>query len=342
MTFAALQSLLFRLDPERAHGLSLKALDLAEGLGLSPLLWPPVEAPLEVMGLSFPNAVGLAAGLDKNAEYLDGLAALGFGFLEVGTVTPRPQPGNPRPRLFRLPQRQAIINRMGFNNRGLEYLVRRIDASRYEGILGVNIGKNYDTPLESAHEDYLRCLRRVYTRASYVTLNLSSPNTPGLRALQTGASLRRLLAVMHEERERLAGYHGRRVPLVIKLAPDLDEAELDQAAEAFLDHRPDAVMATNTTLSRAGIADLELASETGGLSGRPLESLANQVLEGLADRLQGEIPLIGVGGILDAEGARRKQAAGASLVQVYTGLIYRGPMLVREAARALAGQGALL
>ncbi|KZC41457.1 UNVERIFIED_ORG: dihydroorotate dehydrogenase, partial [Rhodanobacter sp. FW104-R5] len=277
-----------------------------------------------------PNPVGLAAGLDKNAEHLAALDALGFGFIEVGTVTPRPQAGNDRPRLFRLPRHEAIINRMGFNNAGVDALVRNVRQSGYHGVLGINIGKNKDTPNEKAVSDYLFCLTRVYELASYVTVNISSPNTQGLRDLQQEATLRRFISVLREAQERLGSQHGRRKPMLLKIAPDLSEAELDSIAEVLLHTGIDGVICTNTTIDRAAVADDPRGNEVGGLSGKPLFDRSTAVLSGMHRRLQGRIPLVGVGGILDGSDAAEKMDAGASLVQLYTGLIYRGPLLVAE------------
>ncbi len=339
MSYAYLQSLLFRFQPETAHALSMRGLDIGELTGLSPLLLTRVEAPVQVMGLDFPNAVGLAAGLDKNAEHIDGLAALGFGFIEVGTVTPRPQAGNPKPRMFRIPEHRAIINRMGFNNKGVDYLLQQVDRSRYQGILGINIGKNFDTPVERATDDYLLCLRKVYSRASYVAINVSSPNTPGLRALQFGESLHTLLAALKQEQSRLAGYYGRYVPIAVKIAPDMQPEEIGLVAQALIKYGMDGVIATNTTLERTGVQNSALASQAGGLSGAPLRQRSTQVITSLAQALAGQVPIIGVGGICDGAGAREKVVAGASLVQVYSGFIYRGPALISEAAKAVAALG---
>jgi dihydroorotate dehydrogenase len=336
MLYPLLRALLFRLDPEAAHDLSLNALRLGcrgpIGRWLSARM---TRLPRTVMGLTFPNPIGLAAGLDKNADYLDTLGALGFGFIEVGTVTPRPQAGNPRPRLFRLPRAQALINRLGFNNRGVDYVVERIRHARYRGVLGVNIGKNRDTPLANAVDDYLCCLRKVYPYAHYVAVNISSPNTPGLRDLQSGKRLGALLAALQAERARLAAEHDRHVPLAVKIAPDLSAAELEALALTLLRHGVDAVIATNTTLERPSVQGLPHADEEGGLSGRPLLERSNEVIRQLRSILAGRIPIIGVGGILGAADAQAKLAAGASLIQIYTGFIYRGPGLVREIAEAL-------
>jgi dihydroorotate dehydrogenase len=287
------------------------------------------------MGLTFPNPVGLAAGLDKNGEHIDALAALGFGFIEIGTVTPRPQPGNPKPRLFRLPQANSIINRMGFNNNGIERLIANVKAMSYKGILGINIGKNFDTPVEKAVDDYLTCLRKAYRYASYITVNISSPNTPNLRQLQQATELDSLLATLKLNQQRLADEHGKYTPLVVKIAPDLELPEIDSIAALLMKHRIDGVIATNTTLSRAGVETLPHAGEAGGLSGAPLAKRATSVIARLHHALQGALPIIGVGGIMDTASATEKMEAGASLIQIYSGLVYRGPHLVREIAQVL-------
>jgi dihydroorotate dehydrogenase len=337
MLYPLLRPLLFSLDPETAHDLAFGSLDLAACLGLAGLATPPVPpAPVTVMGLRFPNRVGLAAGLDKNAEHIDGLAAFGFGHIECGTVTPRPQPGNPRPRLFRIPEAEALINRMGFNNDGVDRFLANVAKSRFDGVLGLNIGKNFDTPLERAADDYLACLRAVYARASYVTVNISSPNTKGLRDLQATAALSALLEALKEEQARLADRHGKHTPLVVKIAPDLARAEIDDIARLLAAHRVDGVIATNTTLSREGVEGHAASGEAGGLSGAPLRARSTAVIRELAKALDGALPIIGVGGILSGEDAREKIDAGASLVQIYTGLVYRGPGLVTEIGRALA------
>ena len=326
--------MLFRLDAETAHHWTLAALKAAQRLHL--LHAPGVSAaPRQVMGLSFPNPVGLAAGLDKNGEYIDALAALGFGFIEIGTVTPRPQPGNPRPRLFRLPEAEAIINRMGFNNRGVDYLLEQVARAEYRGVLGINIGKNFDTPVERAADDYLIGLRKVYAAASYVTVNISSPNTANLRQLQEGEALTALLAALKREQADLAQRHGKYVPLAVKIAPDLSPEAVAAIAATLRELRLDAVIATNTTVSREGVAGLPGAGESGGLSGRPLTQRATAVVSQLSAALAGELPIIAVGGILSAEDAAAKLHAGASLVQIYSGLIYRGPALVAEVTAAL-------
>jgi len=334
-----LRPLLFKLDAETAHRATLYALGVAQRSGFSQwIAKPPADLPTKVFGITFPNPVGLAAGLDKNAEHLDALDALGFGFIEVGTVTPRPQTGNERPRLFRLPQHEAIINRMGFNNAGVDALVRNVQQSSYHGVLGINIGKNKDTPNEKAVSDYLLCLTRVYELASYVTVNISSPNTQGLRDLQEEATLRRFISVLREAQERLGSQHGRRKPMLLKIAPDLSEAELDAIAEVLLRTGIDGVICTNTTIDHTAVADDPRGSEAGGLSGKPLFDRSTAVLSGMHRRLQERIPLIGVGGILDGSDAAEKMELGASLVQLYSGLIYRGPPLVAECVNEIRRQ----
>ncbi len=334
--YPLIRPLLFGLDAETAHGLTLRALDFSHRLGLSPLLGgAPQCRPRTVMGLDFPNPVGLAAGLDKNGDHINALAALGFGFIEIGTVTPRPQPGNPKPRLFRLPQAQAIINRMGFNNQGVDRLVENVKRAKYRGILGINIGKNFDTPIENAVDDYLIGLRKVYPHAGYVAVNISSPNTKNLRQLQQASELEQLLAALKGEQEILARTHGRYVPLALKIAPDLETAEIIQIADLLLQYRIDGVIATNTTLSRQGVENLPHGGETGGLSGAPLRTPSTSVVKQLSLALDGKLPIIGVGGILEGLDAAEKEKAGASLVQIYSGLIYRGPALIGEACRAL-------
>ncbi len=334
MLYALARPLLFALDAEAAHALTLALADAPLRFGL---LRAPRTAPLPVraMGLEFPNPVGLAAGLDKNAAHVDALAALGFGFIEIGTVTPRPQPGNARPRLFRLPAARALINRFGFNNVGLDAFLENLARSHWRGILGINIGRNFDTPNERAADDYALCLERVYARAGYVAINVSSPNTSGLRALQQSAELDALLARLAALRERLAERHGRRVPLALKVAPDLEPPQIRDIAAAVRRHRLDAIIATNTSLARDGVEGLRHADEPGGLSGAPIRSRATQVLAAFAAELRGEVPLVGVGGILGGADAAEKIAAGAALVQLYTGLVYRGPELVRECVSAL-------
>lgn len=334
--YPLLRPYLFRLDAERAHHMTLATLAAAERCGAARMLAPPpVSDPVTVMGLRFANRVGLAAGLDKDGACIDGLAALGFGFIEVGTVTPRAQPGNARPRLFRIPQAQAVINRMGFNNSGVDRFVSNVQGANWHGVLGLNIGKNAATPIECAAQDYVYCLERVYPFAGYVTVNISSPNTKNLRQLQGGSELDALLAVLDEKREELAEIHGKRVPLVLKIAPDLDDAEISVIASAVLRHHIDGVIASNTTLGRAGVTGLLHGDEAGGLSGAPLLEASTALIRKLRERLGAEVAIIGAGGIMSGQDARAKIEAGASLVQIYTGLIYRGPALIAEAARAI-------
>jgi dihydroorotate dehydrogenase len=289
------------------------------------------------MGLEFPNPVGLAAGLDKDGEAIDALADFGFGFIEIGAVTPRPQPGNPKPRLFRLPQAQAIINRMGFNNRGVDNLLINLQNTAYKGVLGVNLGKNLDTPIEKAADDYLICLEKLYGKVSFVTVNISSPNTKNLRALQGGDELDALLAAIKSKQEILSQQHGKHMPVAIKIAPDLDDQQIADMAALFRKHRIDALIATNTTLARDGVAHLPHGNETGGLSGLPVREKSTRVIRAFHTALAGEVPIIGAGGILCGTDAQAKMDAGADLVQFYTGLIYRGPGLVKECVEALRG-----
>jgi len=335
MLYSLLRPLLFSLDAETAHAVTLGALDRAQAMGLQSAPRQPEGCSRRVMGIDFPNPVGLAAGLDKDGDHVDALAALGFGFIEVGTVTPRPQPGNPRPRLYRIREARAIVNRMGFNNAGVDRLVANVESAGFRGVLGINIGKNFDTPIERAPDDYVHCLQRVYRLATYVTVNISSPNTRNLRQLQESRELGGLLAAVTAERERLADQHGKRVPLALKIAPDLEDAQIDAIAGLALGSGIDAVIATNTTVSRDGVTGLPHADETGGLSGAPLTRRATYVVSRLARALGGALPVIGVGGIMSAQDAADKIVAGASLVQIYTGLIYRGPKLVRECVRTL-------
>ncbi|PTQ88453.1 quinone-dependent dihydroorotate dehydrogenase [Agitococcus lubricus] len=335
MFYPLIRQLLFRLSPEASHHAALRSLAISQKLGLSSLVYRTPQAPVRVMGIDFPNPVGLAAGLDKNGDYIDALAALGFGFIEIGTITPRPQAGNPQPRLFRLPEAQAIINRMGFNNLGVEHLVNQVKKAKFEGVLGINIGKNFDTPVENAADDYIYCLERVYEYADYVTVNISSPNTQGLRSLQTGSAFSDLLQQLKNTQQRLAEQHGFYVPLAVKIAPDLQDEDIEYIAEQLVDYEIDAVIATNTTIGRSGIESLSLANEAGGLSGKPLKSLANYTLARLCQALDGRIPVIGVGGIMDGASAADKILAGASLVQVYTGFIYAGPQLIADSVQAI-------
>ena len=341
MLYPLFRPLLFALDPETAHDAAFASLDTAAACGVARLVAPRVRAsPVEVMGLRFPNRVGLAAGLDKNAAHIDGLATLGFGFIECGTVTPRPQPGNPKPRMFRLVDAEALINRLGFNNDGVERFLLNVARARFAtsrgGILGLNIGKNFDTPNARAIDDYVACLRAVYTRASYVTVNISSPNTQGLRELQDDAALEQLLGKLKAEQATLAQAHGKYTPLVVKIAPDLTPTDLRRIARTLMAHRIDGVIATNTTTDRSAVAGSPHAEEAGGLSGRPLGAKSNAVIRTLAAELDGALPIIGVGGIMSGADAKEKIAAGATLVQIYTGLIYRGPELIAEIAQALA------
>ncbi|KJH81567.1 MULTISPECIES: quinone-dependent dihydroorotate dehydrogenase [Pseudomonadaceae] len=331
------RQLLFKFTPETSHELSLDLIGAGGRLGLNAMLnKAPAGLPVRVMGLDFPNPVGLAAGLDKNGEAIHGMSQLGFGFVEVGTVTPRPQPGNPKPRIFRLPEAEAIINRMGFNNHGVDALLERVDAARFKGILGINIGKNFDTPVDRAQDDYLLCLDKVYHQASYVTVNVSSPNTPGLRSLQFGDSLKQLLDALGQRREDLEVLHGKRVPLAIKIAPDMTDEETALVAEAVFQAGMDAIIATNTTLGRDGVAGLAHADETGGLSGAPVREKSTHTVRVLAETLAGRLPIIAVGGITEGRHAAEKIEAGASLVQLYTGFIYKGPALIRETVDAIA------
>jgi dihydroorotate dehydrogenase len=336
MLYSLLRPALFSLDPEDAHGFTLSGIDVAHALGLLKLLPRAHGKPVHVMGIDFPNAVGLAAGLDKDGAHINALAALGFGFIEIGTVTPRPQPGNPKPRLFRLPAAEAIINRMGFNNRGVDNLVRNVEASGFKGVLGINIGKNKDTPNEHAVDDYLTCLDNAYAHASYVTVNISSPNTQNLRELQKDEALDALLSAIKLRQSELAQQHGKYVPIALKIAPDLDDTQIAAIAALLMMHRIDAVIATNTTIARDGVAGLPNGDETGGLSGAPVRAASARVVATLAHHLGNEVPIIGVGGILSGDDAQEKIEAGASLVQLYSGLIYRGPVLVRECVQRLA------
>jgi dihydroorotate dehydrogenase len=336
MLYPLIRPALFTLDPETAHGATLSSLDIAHTLGLLKLLPRAQGTPVRVMDIEFPNAVGLAAGLDKDGAHINALADLGFGFIEIGTVTPRPQAGNPKPRLFRLPQAEAIINRMGFNNRGVDNLVKNVEASGFKGVLGINIGKNKDTPNEHAVDDYLACLDKVYAHASYVTVNISSPNTQNLRELQKDEALDALLSAIKLRQSALAQQHGKYVPITLKIAPDLDDVQIAAIAALLMMHRIDAVIATNTTIARDAVAGLPNADETGGLSGAPVRAASTRVVTALAHHLKNEVPIIGVGGILSGDDAQEKIAAGASLVQLYSGLIYRGPELVRECVARLA------
>lgn len=330
------RQLFFRLSGETSHELGLDMLGAGERLGLLQYLAPQVaSAPTTVAGIEFPNPVGLAAGLDKNGDYIDAFARLGFGFIEIGTITPRPQPGNPKPRLFRIPERRAIINRMGFNNKGVDHLVEQVKKAKYKGVLGINIGKNFDTPVENATSDYLICLEKVYQYATYITVNISSPNTPGLRTLQYGDALKELLEPLKQRQKELAEEFGYK-PIFVKIAPDMEDNEVDMVAQTLIETDIDGVIATNTTLSRDGVQGMKHGSEAGGLSGAPVEDLATETVERLVKALDGKLPVIGVGGILDGKGAVEKMAAGSQLVQVYSGFIYRGPELIGECVDAIA------
>lgn len=334
--YAFIQKFLFLFDAETSHRLALKLLNFTYKIGLIRFFFrKPVVDETVFLDMTFSNKVGLAAGLDKNGEYIDALSSLGFGFIEIGTVTPRPQPGNDCPRLFRIKEKQAIINRMGFNNKGIDYLIENVKRSGYTGVLGINIGKNIDTPVENAVDDYLICLEKAYDYAHYITINISSPNTPGLRNLQHGDALDQLLGPLKSKQQELSDKSGRYVPLMVKIAPDLTNEEIADLAMTFIKHKIDSVIATNTTFSRDGVAGLNHADEAGGLSGKPLNEMSTKVLSELVKQLDGEIPVIGVGGISCGDDAREKLNAGATLVQVYSGFIYQGPELIYQCARAL-------
>jgi dihydroorotate dehydrogenase len=334
--YQIIKPLLFQLDAEFAHDVSLKSLKLAEKTGILSC-YPKVPdcVPRQVMGLTFANPVGLAAGLDKNGAVIDGIAKLGFGFIEVGTVTPRPQLGNAKPRLFRVKEAQGIINRFGFNNLGVDNLVENVKAAKYRGILGINIGKNFDTPNERAVDDYLICMQKVYAHGSYITVNISSPNTKNLRDLQSAEALSSLLASLKLEQKKLADKHGKYVPMTLKIAPDLTQDQVIEIADLLMQHQIDGVIATNTTLSRDAVKGMQNSEETGGLSGAPVRNQSTVVIQQLSKHLQGALPIIGVGGILTGADAVEKIAAGADLVQVYSGLIYQGPKLVHDICKTL-------
>lgn len=336
--YSILRPLLFSFPAESSHNFSLKALDVLNRANASALVAKLAhkQKPVSVMGLDFPNAVGMAAGLDKNGRYIDALSALGFGSIEIGTVTPRAQPGNAKPRLFRLKQSRAIINRMGFNNHGVDYLINQVKAARYKGILGINIGKNFDTPVAKAADDYLFCMDKVYQYSSYITVNISSPNTPGLRSLQYGEELSLLIQTLKQRQKALAEQHERYVPIALKVAPDLSHEEIEGIADVLLAHDVDGLIATNTTLSREKVTTEALRAEQGGLSGEPLKDASTKVIGQFSEILQNRVPIIGVGGIASAADAQEKLAAGASLIQLYTGFIYKGPDLVRETVEACA------
>ncbi|MFY8273398.1 quinone-dependent dihydroorotate dehydrogenase [Pseudoalteromonas sp. SSDWG2] len=327
---------MFTKDAEWAHDFALNNLRRFANTPLS-LAWSQSvqDKPVEFLGLEFKNPVGLAAGLDKNAECIDAFAQMGFGFIEVGTVTPRPQAGNDKPRIFRLPQQHAVINRMGFNNKGVDNLVANVKASNYRGILGINIGKNKDTPNEQGKDDYIHCMRKVFEHASYITVNISSPNTPGLRDLQYGEALDDLLSSLKNEQLDLIAKHNKQVPMLVKVAPDLDEVQVEQVTQSLMNNKIDGVIATNTTLDRSAVQGLQYADEAGGLSGRPVRAKSTDVIKEIKRISQGNLPIIGVGGIDSAEAATEKFNAGADLVQVYTGFIYEGPALVKRILNAL-------
>jgi dihydroorotate dehydrogenase len=338
--YALAKPFLFCLDAERAHDLALIAFETAYRTGLVPLLSAkPAPLPTRVFGFDFPNPVGLAAGLDKNGAHIDALAALGFGFIEIGTTTPRAQSGNPKPRMWRLPEHEAVINRLGFNNDGVDALVRNAERAKFSGVLGINIGKNKDTPNERAIDDYLFCLERVYARATYITVNISSPNTQSLRDLQEEETLKRFVGTLREAQERLASQHNVRKPMLLKIAPDLSDAELDGIADVLLGSAIDGVICSNTTIDRNLIEGAQHAEESGGLSGKPLFEKATSVLRKMVDRIGRKIPVVGVGGILSGVDAAAKVDAGASLIQFYTGMVYRGPNLIEECVESIRKRG---
>ena len=339
--YSLVRKALFIADPETAHGLALEGLRLGHGVGATHLLCKTRRLPVTVMGLQFPNPVGMAAGMDKNGEYIDALGSLGFGFIEVGTVTPRPQPGNPKPRIFRIEKANGMINRLGFNNKGVDYLVQQAMKRRFKGVLGINIGKNFDTPNDKAADDYLTCLEKVYPYADYITINISSPNTRGLRDLQDAEQLNSLLEVLNNKRLELADELHKRVPLVVKVAPDLEDEQIPGMAEAVVRNEFDGLIATNTTISRDAIKGMRHADEQGGLSGAPVRDMANHVLAEFRTHLPAEIALIGTGGITDGEDAAEKIRLGADLVQFYTGFVYKGPDLVGDSLKAIKAQSSV-
>jgi dihydroorotate dehydrogenase len=340
MMYSLLRKALFIADPETAHGLALEGLRLGHEIGATSLLCSNISQPVTVMGLEFPNPVGMAAGMDKNGDYIDALGSVGFGFVEIGTTTPRPQSGNPKPRIFRIEEANAMINRLGFNNKGVDYLVEKAKKHRFQGILGINIGKNFDTPNDRAADDYLVCLEKVYAHADYITINISSPNTKGLRDLQDTEQLDKLLAALNTRRLELADEHQQRVPLVVKVAPDLVDEDIAGIAESVVRNEFDGVIATNTTISRSAVKGLPHADEPGGLSGTPLKDMANHVLAALRDALPKEVSLIGTGGITSGADAAEKIQLGADLVQFYTGFVYKGPDLVKDCLTAIRKQKA--
>lgn len=333
--YSLIRRALFIADPETAHGLALEGLRLGYGVGATHLLCKTRSLPVTVMGLQFPNPVGMAAGMDKNGDYIDALGSLGFGFIEIGTVTPRPQPGNPKPRIFRLEKANAMINRLGFNNKGVDYLVEQVKKRRFSGILGINIGKNFDTPNDKAADDYLVCLEKVYPHADYITINISSPNTRGLRDLQDAEQFDSLLAALNSRRLELADEFQKRVPLVIKVAPDLEDEQVPGMAQAVVKNEFDGLIATNTTISRDAVKGMRYADEQGGLSGAPVKDRSNHVLAEFRAHLPPEIALIGTGGITEGADAAKKIELGADLVQFYTGFVYKGPDLVGDSLKAI-------
>ncbi|EKC6208444.1 quinone-dependent dihydroorotate dehydrogenase [Cronobacter sakazakii] len=331
MYYPFVRKALFQLDPERAHELTFQQMRRVTGTPLEALLRQKVPSkPVTCMGLTFKNPLGLAAGLDKNGECIDALGALGFGSVEIGTVTPRPQPGNDKPRLFRLVEAEGLINRMGFNNLGVDNLVENVKKAHFDGVLGINIGKNKDTPVEQGKDDYLICMEKVFPYAGYIAINISSPNTPGLRSLQYGDALDDLLAAIKNQQQLLSQKHHKYVPVAVKIAPDLSLEELIQVADSLVRHNIDGVIATNTTLDRSLVQGMKYCDETGGLSGRPLQLKSTEIIRLLSQELQGRLPIIGVGGIDSVIAAREKIAAGASLIQIYSGFIFKGPPLVKE------------
>lgn len=331
MFYPLARSLIFKLNPERAHDFILQQLKMTAGTPFECLYRQKLPSrPVELMGLKFDNPVGLAAGLDKNGDCIDGFGAMGFGFIELGTVTPKPQDGNPKPRLFRILEGEGIINRMGFNNKGVDYLVEQVKKASYKGVIGINIGKNLTTPVEQGKDDYLTCMTKAFEHASYIAVNISSPNTPGLRSLQYGEMLDDLLKDLMAKKAELSEHYDKHTPLCLKIAPDLSEAEIEQIADSVKRHKLDGVIATNTTLSRDLVAGMQYEQEAGGLSGRPVQNISTQVIKSLHSYLQDEIPIIGVGGIDSVVAGREKMAAGAKLVQIYSGFIYKGPDLIKD------------
>ena len=336
--YSLIRKALFMADPETAHGLALDGLRLGHGIGATHLLCKAGHQPVTAMGLQFPNPVGMAAGMDKNGDYIDALGSLGFGFIEVGTITPRPQAGNPKPRVFRIEKASAMINRLGFNNKGVDHLVRQVKKHRFSGILGINIGKNFDTPNDKAADDYLLCLEKVYPYADYITINISSPNTKGLRDLQDVEQLNNLLGILNTKRHELADSLQKRVPLVVKVAPDLEDEQIPAMAEVVVQNEFDGLIATNTTISREAVQGMRHADEQGGLSGAPVKDRSDQVLAAFHAALPPEVALIGTGGITSGADAVKKTQLGAELVQFYTGFVYKGPDLVADCLKAIAAQ----